>query len=119
MNTTETPPATKTPSPSPANLVRRRVVIEGVEPEIDCGRFPIKRIVGDSVVVEADVFAEGHDSLSGVLRYRYADDSEWAEIVLEPIGNDRWRAEFAVDRLGRYKYTVAAWVDPFKTWRSQ
>src|SRR5262245_20892723 len=98
---------------------RRRVVIEGVEPEIDCGRFPIKRVVGDRVVVEADVFTDGHDQLSGVLRYRAVSDAEWSEMPLQHIGNDRWRAEFPVASLGRHEYTLEAWVDHFKTWRAQ
>lgn len=55
---------------------RQRVVIEGVKPEIDGGRFPIKRVVGDTVVVEADLFADGHDVLSGVLRYRHDSSRE-------------------------------------------
>ena len=43
---------------------RQRVAIEAVEPQIDCGRFPIKRIAGDTVVVEAAVFADGHDQIA-------------------------------------------------------
>ena len=42
---------------------RARIVIEGVQPEVDCGLFPIKRTVGEKVVVEADIFADGHDVL--------------------------------------------------------
>jgi len=96
---------------------RGRVIIEGVKPEIDGGQFPIKRTVGETVVVEADIFAEGHDVLTGVLRYRYEADPEWSETPLEFVVNDRWRAAFAVTRLGRYRYSLEAWVDRFKTWR--
>jgi len=96
---------------------RERVIIEGVKPEIDGGRFPIKRTVGEKVVVEADIFAEGHDVLSGVLRYRHEADEHWSEIPLEFLANDRWRAECVVARLGRYRYTLEAWVDRFQTWR--
>jgi starch synthase (maltosyl-transferring) len=94
-----------------------RVIIEGVTPEIDQGRFPIKRTFGEKVVVEADIFAEGHDVLSGVLRYRHEADEHWSETPLEFLVNDRWRAEFGVTQLGRYRYTLEAWVDRFKTWR--
>lgn len=94
-----------------------RVIIEGVKPEIDGGRFPVKRTVGEKVVVEADIFAEGHDVLSGVLRYRHGADKEWTETPLEFVVNDRWRAAFDVTQLGRYHYTLEAWVDKFKTWR--
>jgi starch synthase (maltosyl-transferring) len=95
---------------------RSRVVIEKVSPEIDCGRFPIKRAVGERVVVEADVFCDGHDYPSAVLLYRREEDSEWTEVEMAPLVNDRWRAEFPVTELGRYCYSVVGWVDHFKTW---
>ena len=101
----------------PSEDGRRRVVIENVQPEIDAGRFPIKRTVGEKVVVEADVFTDGHDAISGVLLYRVDDESMWLETPLSPLSNDRWRSEFGVSELGRYWYTVEAWVDPFLTWR--
>lgn len=96
---------------------RKRVVIESVKPELDCGRFPIKRTTGETVVVEADVFTDGHDSLSCVLRYRKADEDAWRETPMRPLVNDRWRGQFRVIELGRYHYTITAWVDPFKSWR--
>lgn len=95
---------------------RRRVVIEGVTPEIDAGRFPIKRTVGEEVVVEADIFADGHDVLAAVLRYRRESDPEWTEVPMMPLGNDRWRGVFRTHELGRYRYTLVGWVDRFKTW---
>jgi starch synthase (maltosyl-transferring) len=96
---------------------RRRVVIEGVQPEIDGGRFPIKRVVGETVVVEADVFTDGHDSLSARLLYRPENEPDWSEVALTELGNDHWRGEFSVSRLGTYLYTVLGWVDRFLTWR--
>lgn len=97
---------------------RCRVVIEGVEPQIDAGRYPIKRTLGDTVRVEADVFCDGHDDLAVLLRYRAASSSEWEEIPMLPMVNDRWAAEFQVDQIGRYQYTVVAWVDHFLSWRN-
>jgi len=96
---------------------RERVIIEGVKPEIDGGHFPIKRTIGEKVEVEADILAEGHDVLSGVLLYRHEADEHSSEIPLEFLANDRWRAEFVVARLGRYLYRLEAWVDRFQTWR--
>jgi starch synthase (maltosyl-transferring) len=95
---------------------RSRVVIEGVSPEIDGGRFPIKRVIGEQVRVEADAFTDGHDAVSCVLRYRREGAPDWSELPMQPLGNDRWRAAFPVSELGRYRYTVRAWVDRFKTW---
>lgn len=95
---------------------RCRVVIEGVSPEIDCGRFAIKRVTGEQVVVEADVFTDGHDEVAAVLCYRRAGDDAWIEIEMAPLGNDRWRASFLVTDLGVYEYTIIGWVDRFRTW---
>src|SRR5438093_822878 len=96
---------------------RRRVVIEGVKPEVDGGRFPIKRVTGEEVVVEADCFCDGHDALGAVVRYRRAEDRDWSEAPMSFVENDRWRGRFTVTELGAYRYTVRAWVDRFGSWR--
>jgi starch synthase (maltosyl-transferring) len=96
---------------------RRRVAVEGVKPEINGGRFPVKRTIGEKVVAEADIFADGHDALCCLLKYRREEDKEWVEVPMELLVNDRWRGEFAVAAVGRYLYTIEAWVDRFKTWR--
>ena len=97
---------------------RRRVVIEGVQPEINCGEFPIQRVVGETVAVEADVFADGHDAVAAQLLYRGSSERNWRAAPMQPLGNDRWRAEFAVTELGEYRYTVEGWIDAFTTWRN-
>ena len=97
------------PSPS-------RIIIEAVEPEIDCGRFPIKRTVNEDVIVSADVFAEGHDLLRVVLLHRPAGSGSWSETPLSALVNDRWIGRFAVSTIGRHEYTIAAWVDAFASW---
>ncbi len=96
---------------------RRRVVISGVSPEIDGGRFPVKRVVGERVVVEANIFADGQDLLFALLLYRREEDERWAEVPMEALGSDRWRADFVVRQLGRYRYTLLACLDAFATWR--
>jgi starch synthase (maltosyl-transferring) len=101
----------------PVDEGRRRVVIEGVKPEIDGGRYAIKRTVGEPVVVEADIFTDGHDVLAGVLLHRHESESKWTETAFEPLANDRWRAQFTVEKLGRYFYSAQGWVDRFRSWR--
>ncbi|HEX2644103.1 MAG TPA: alpha-1,4-glucan--maltose-1-phosphate maltosyltransferase [Thermoanaerobaculia bacterium] len=100
---------------------RRRVIIEGVAPEIDGGRFPIKRTVGERVVVEADAFTDGHDAITCRLAWRPESEPGskvlWREVPMQALVNDRWRASFTVNEAGRWLYTVVAWVDRFKTWR--
>jgi starch synthase (maltosyl-transferring) len=93
-----------------------RVAIEAITPEVDGGRFPAKRAAGETVVVEADVFAEGHDEVSCVLRYRHVPGMDWTEAPMSPLVNDRWRGDFPVTELGRYQYSVQAWADPYKSW---
>ena len=92
-----------------------RVVIEGVSPQIDGGRFPAKRVVGEQVEVTADVFADGHDTVLAVVRHR-PPGRRWAEVWLRSLGNDRWTATFPVTALGLHRFTIQAWVDPFRTW---
>ncbi len=96
---------------------RRRVIIEGVKPEIGGGRFPVKRTVGESVSVEADVFADGSDAVSAALLWRKEDASEWMEAPMMFLVNDRWQGSFRVEDMGRYLYTLRAWVDRFTSWR--
>ncbi|GAB4337546.1 MAG: alpha-1,4-glucan--maltose-1-phosphate maltosyltransferase [Dehalococcoidia bacterium] len=93
------------------------MVISGVVPEVERGRFPAKRTVGDDLVVEADIFADGHDALTAVLRHRRQGERSWHEEPMQPLANDRWRGSFSLPRLGRYEFSIVAWVDHFRTWR--
>jgi len=93
-----------------------RVAIEDLQPRIDGGRFPIKRIVGDMVVVDAAIVSDGHELVSSVLLYRREADAAWTEVPMKPLGDDRFRASFRVEELGRYRYTVVGWVDRFRSW---
>ncbi len=114
-------------TPQPANLqkisrpsprrARQRVVISGVTPEIAEGRYASKRTQGEALQVEADIFADSHDALTAILLVRGPQDSRWRVLPMRPRVNDRWRATFQTDQLGEYRYTLQAWVDPFKTWR--
>ena len=99
------------------NERRLRVAIEHVEPEVDGGRYPIKRVLGDTIVVQADLFADGHDVIRGVLRTRHESQDQWLETPLSALGNDRWQASFDVTELGQYRYCIVGWVDHFATWQ--
>jgi starch synthase (maltosyl-transferring) len=96
---------------------RRRVIIEGVTPQVDCGRFAAKRTIGDQVRVEADVFTDGHDEIAASLLARREGSKDWTEIPMKALVNDRWEAAFRVGELGRYGFKVRGWVDHFETWR--
>lgn len=94
----------------------RRVVIEGVQPQIDCGRYAAKRVIGESLKVGADIFTDGHDAVGGVLLYRHDSESDWSLTPLTPLVNDRYEGAFTPSRLGHYFFTLEAWVDRYATW---
>ena len=104
---------------------RNRVVIEYLSPTVDGGRFPAKRTVGELVHVEADIFTDGHDSISCALLVRReptgtqdkTTPDNWTEIPMAPLVNDRWTAAFRVAEIGLYSFKVQGWVDHFETWR--
>src|SRR5262245_16942412 len=103
--------------PTLAGDAPSRVVIEDVSPQVDAGRFPVKRSVGDAVEVTAIICADGHDLLAARLCHRRADETEWHEVPLGAVGNDRWTASFPVKTVGRHEVTVEAWIDRFGSWR--
>jgi starch synthase (maltosyl-transferring) len=96
--------------------LRRRVAIDRVSPEVDGGRFAVKRVRGDEVTVEADVVCDGHDELECRLHVRHGDTGQWTVLPMACDGNDRWRASFIADRIGLWQYAVTARVDQFATW---
>jgi len=94
-----------------------RLVIEQVAPQLDAGRFPVKRVLGESVRVEVDIYKDGHDEIDGHVLFRGPDAGSWQKAKLEyNYESDRWRARFNVDRLGEWEYTVEAWTDRYSTW---
>jgi starch synthase (maltosyl-transferring) len=95
---------------------RKRVIIEAASPEVDGGAFPAKRVAGDVVFAEADIFADGHDLISAVVLHRHDGEKQWKEVRMRPLVNDRWRAEFNVEKLGFHRFTIEAWIDHFLTW---
>ncbi len=97
---------------------RKRVIIEQVEPQIDGGRYPAKRVVGDEIAVTAAVFGDGHDHVAGRLLYRHSKDRKWSSKPLVASTNDMWTATFTADRMGEWQYSIQAWVDHFDTWQS-
>jgi starch synthase (maltosyl-transferring) len=99
-------------------LAAERVVIEAVWPEIDCGRHPIKRVVGDVVEVWADIFCDGHDELGACIKYRASDEAAWSAAPMRLHDNDRWVGAVPLGRNTRYRYTIEAWRDVFASWRT-
>jgi starch synthase (maltosyl-transferring) len=95
---------------------RVRPIIEGVTPKVDGGLYPCKREIGDRLVVEADVFVDGHDEVACELRWRHNDDARWSSVPMRHLGNDRWSANFTTERLGSYRYCIQASVDEYATW---
>jgi starch synthase (maltosyl-transferring) len=112
--------STLAPAKTSANFAADRcprLVVEQVTPRVDGGEFAVRRVVGETVSVEADVFADGHEHLSVELRWRADDESDWRTAPMTPLGNDRWSAAFHLPRLGRYRFTVHGWLDRFGGFR--
>ncbi len=108
-----TVPLPRTEQPPP------RIQIQAIEPIVDCGRYAVKRTVGDRVDVYATVFKDGHDVLGGVIRIRPPGDRTWREVTIENLGNDRFGGSFVVDRPGRWQFAIAAWTDRIATWQDE
>jgi len=95
---------------------RRRIVIEEVQPQVDAARYPAKRTLGDLVTVTAAIFGDGHDRVAARVLYRHASQSTWKQARLTALPNDFWTANFVVDKLGPWRFTIEAWIDHFDTW---
>ncbi len=98
-------------------LARERIIIEKVTPQVDGGRYPVKRVVGDLLHVEADIFRDGHDVLAAVLKVRPANKRKWSETPMRLVDNDRWAGEFPLTEVTSYFFTIEAWTDAFESWR--
>ena len=96
---------------------RRSIIIERIWPELDGGRYPVKRVVGDQLLVTADIFADGHDLLDAAILLRADDEGAWREAPMRPIDNDRWSGHLELTRNRRHVYAVEAWRDAFASWR--
>ncbi|RZJ31461.1 MAG: alpha-1,4-glucan--maltose-1-phosphate maltosyltransferase [Flavobacterium sp.] len=98
-------------------MLQTRIVIENVQPQIDGGAYFIKRIVGQTVIVTADVFSDGHDLIECCVKYKHETDDSWREVRMTPMGNDEWKAEFKTEKQGYYSYFVEGWVDYALNWQ--
>ncbi len=110
-NETVKPRRADTRPPAPGTALR--IIIENVSPSVDGGRFSAKRIIGETMAIEADVFTDGHDVIIVECVWRGADRSEWRHQAMQLIGNDRWQAAILPDRIGRYEFTIESWIDRY------
>src|ERR1700730_18207557 len=94
-------------------------IIENLQPLVDSGRYPIKRVVGEDLVVEADVFKDGHDIVAALLKWRILGENRWHETPMAFIDNDRWRGVCTFYENAIYEYTVEAWTDTFRGWQRE
>ena len=123
MSTQVEPTPAQPRQPGASKPPPERIVIQYPTPAVDDGRYPAKRVVGDRVDVEADIFRDGHDILRAVVRYKPPGARNWREAELQRIdahlGGVRWAGSFELDCQGRWEYTVEAWTDMFGTWRDE
>ncbi len=96
---------------------QKRVVIDAVKPQINCGEFFIKRIVNEIVNVDAHVFVDGHDVIAASVLYKHEKERKWSEARMHHVVNDEWKASFTVEKQGFYSYMVEGWVDYALNWQ--
>jgi len=96
-----------------------RIAIESITPVVDHGRFPVKRVVGDTIDVEADVFMDGHDRLAVALHWRALDEPKWQSVRMRKLPNDRWQASFTAQRVGGHEFQICAWRDEWESYRDE
>ncbi len=108
-------------APEMSRLHQSRIVIEHLTPQLEGGRYPIKRAVGEELEVRADVFRDGHDVLTVVLKHRPSDERLWTETPMSCVnpGLDHWAGRFRLERAATYLYTIEAWTDVFESWRRE
>ena len=92
------------------------IAIERVRPDVDGGRFAVKRVAGDDVTVTADIFTHGHAEIAAQLEYRHEDARAWKRTPMQFLVNDRWTGSFPVETLGTYRFRIVAWHDEVATW---
>ena len=105
----------------------RRVVVENVRPFVDCGALPAKATVGLALEVSADLVADGHDLLMGIVRHgpaggRVAASADGRRatgaretVAMTPLGNDRWSAWITPSALGPWEFEIAGMPDDWAT----
>ncbi len=96
--------------------LKRTVVIENVAPAVDCGRYAVKREVGDVLEVTADIFKEGHEVLVAFLKFQRPGEAAWREAPMRFVDNDRWAGTLTLDAVGRFTFVIEALPDPFQSW---
>ena len=95
---------------------RQRAIIENISPMVDGGLYPAKRTIGEWLIVEADVFGDGHDHVTPVLMYRQTGSRRWTDSVMKPVGNDRWQGSFLLNAIGSFQYSICAFINHTETW---
>jgi len=96
--------------------MRRAVIIEDVQPSVDGGRYPVKRVVGTTLTVTADIFREGQDAIVAFLGYRRTGEEAWRQTPMRHVDNDRWTGSFLLDDNARFVFVIEALADPFRSW---
>jgi starch synthase (maltosyl-transferring) len=97
---------------------RGRVIIEEIQPQVDCGRYPARRFLGDPITISAAIFSDGHDHVAAQLLYKHESERDWRAAPMTALTNDMWTSSFTADQIGTWVFAIQAWVDHFDTWRS-
>lgn len=94
-----------------------RIIIENVLPQLDSGAFFIKRIIGQTIDVSADILSDGHDVMEAVVQFKHENDKKWSEVRMNKLPNDVFATSFKVEKQGYYTYFVEGWIDYSLNWQ--
>lgn len=90
--------------------LKDNLVIENIRPQIEGGRFMLKREPGDSVTLQADIFRHSHEKYDAAIMYRHISKKKWEKVPMHFVDNDLWEGTFTVQNIGFYEYKVVAWT---------
>ena len=96
---------------------QKRVIIENILPQLDNGDFFVKRIIGQEVIVTADIISDGHDVMEAAIQFKYEKDKKWTETRMISLTNDSYTARFTVNKQGNYSYYIESWIDYALNWQ--
>ena len=95
-----------------------RIAVTELSPSVSCGQYPARAVTGQTVVVSATVFREGHDAVAADVVVRGPDGKRRPFLRMQPgaPGTDRWSAPMLLDAEGTWSFSVEGWSDPIGTW---
>lgn len=98
--------------------VLHSIVIQNISPSAHI-KGDAKRVLGEPVEVEADIFTDPHTKLEADLILTAPGLAKPVRIPFHPLFNDRYKADVIPDAVGVYSFYIEAWVNPAALWQEE